>query len=77
MYYNRIYRIWVIDSVDCFLLSTLIGSIIASRLKTYLSEKEAMERLKDSIIQKSTLAHQSTRSSSISNSKKILKHFIA
>jgi len=69
MYYNRILRIWVVDPVDYFLLSALIGSIIASRLKEYLSEKKAMERLKNSIIKKSKLVRQSDRS--ISNSKKI------
>ena len=50
MYYNRILGVWVVDTVDYFLLSALIASIVASRLKNYLSEKEAMERLKNSII---------------------------
>ena len=67
MYYNRILRVWVIDPLDYFLLSAILGSIVASRLKDYLSEKKAMERLRDSIIKKSELVRQSDRS----NSKKI------
>jgi len=50
MYFNRILRVWVLDSVDYFLISALIASIAASYLKRYLSEKAAMERLKNSII---------------------------
>jgi hypothetical protein len=53
VYFNKILRIWVIDPVDSFLLSALIGSFVASHLKKYLSEKKAMERLKNSIIKKS------------------------
>ena len=52
MYYNRILRVWVIDPFDYFLFSAIIGSILASRLKEYLSEKRPMERLKNSIIKK-------------------------
>ena len=44
---------WVIDPFDYFLLSAILGSILASCLKDYLSEKKAMKRLKNSIIQKS------------------------
>jgi hypothetical protein len=53
MYYNRILRVWVVDQLDYLLISLLIGSLIASHLKDYLSEKIAMERLKNSIITKS------------------------
>jgi hypothetical protein len=55
MYYNRILRVWVVDPLDCFLLSAIIGSILAVYLKDYLSEKKAMERLKNSIIDKSVI----------------------
>ena len=55
MYYNRIYRVWMLDPLDYFLISALIGSLVASHLKKYLSEKPAMERLKKSIINKSRL----------------------
>lgn len=55
MYYNRILRVWMVDPLDYFLLSAIIGSLVASRLKAYLSEKKAMERLKNSIINKSKL----------------------
>ena len=61
MYYNRILRVWVVDPLDYFLLSAIIGSLAASRLKDYLSEKKAMERLKNSIIKKSKLVRQSDR----------------
>ena len=70
MYYNRILRVWVVDQLDYFLLSAILGSILASRLKAYLSEKKTMERLKNSIIKKSKLVRQCDRSISISNSKK-------
>jgi len=53
MFYNRILRVWVIDPLDYFLISAIIGSILASHLKNYLSEKASMERLKRSIINKS------------------------
>ena len=70
MYYNKILRVWVVDPLDYFLLSAILGSILASRLKAYLSEKKTMERLKNSIIKKSKLVRQCDRSISISNSKK-------
>jgi hypothetical protein len=53
MFYNRILRVWVIDPLDYFLISAIIGSILALHLKNYLSEKSSMERLKKSIINKS------------------------
>ena len=55
MYYNRIIRAWVVDPFDYFLLSAILGSIAASFLKDYLSEKKSMERLKNSIIKKSKI----------------------
>nr|WPV76512.1 hypothetical protein [Naviculales sp.] len=67
MYYNRILRVWVLDQLDYFLLSALLGSIMASALKEYLSEKAARERLKNSIIKKSTLVRSKPP---IFNSKK-------
>jgi hypothetical protein len=60
MYYNRILRVWVLDPLDYFLISAFIGSLVALRLKTYLSEKAAMERLKKSIINKSGLIASQT-----------------
>lgn len=69
MYYNRITGILVIDYLDWFLMAAILGSVSAPRLKLYLSEKKAMERLKYSIMKKSKFRRQSYRS--ISNSKKI------
>lgn len=69
MYYNRILRVWVVDSLDYFLLSVIIGSILASCLKDYLSEKKAMQRLKNSIIKKSKSVIKPARPTA--NSKKI------
>lgn len=60
MYFNKILRIWVFDTLDYFLISVLIGSLIASHLKKYLSEKASMERLKNSIIKKSSLRRLKT-----------------
>ena len=51
-----------------FLISAILGSLAASRLKDYLSENKAMERLKNSILKKSELVRQSNRP--IFNSKK-------
>ena len=59
----------MVDPLDYFLLSAIIGSLAASRLKDYLSEKKAIERLKNSIIKKSKLVRQSDRS--IFNSKEM------
>jgi hypothetical protein len=61
MYYNRILRVWVVDPLDYFLLSAIIGSLAASYLKDYLTETKAMERLKNSIIKKSKLVSKSDR----------------
>ena len=58
MYYDRIFRVWVIDTINYFLLSTILGSIVTSRLKNYLSETKAMEQLKNSLIEKSKLVRQ-------------------
>lgn len=69
MYYNRILRVWVVDPFDYFLISAILGSILASSLKDYLSEKKAMERLKNSIIKKSKLLIKSDIP--IPNSKEI------
>lgn len=60
MFYNRISRVWVIDPLDYFLISAIIGSILASHLKNYLSEKASMERLKKSIINKSNCPPRKT-----------------
>jgi len=60
MYYNRIFRIWVFDQLDYFLISALIGSLVAFYLKKYLSEKAARERLKNSIIKESKLVKSKT-----------------
>jgi phosphate/sulfate permease len=68
MYYNRILRVWVLDPLDYFLISAFVGSLLASHLKNYLSEKSSMERLKNSIINKSNLATKT--STLILNSKK-------
>jgi len=67
MYYNRILKVWVFDLLDYFLISALLGSLLASYLKKYFSEKAAKERLKNSIIKKSKLISSKTP---ISNSKK-------
>jgi hypothetical protein len=53
MFYNKILRVWVVDLLDYFLISAIIGSFAASYLKNYFSEKVAMERLKNSIINES------------------------
>jgi hypothetical protein len=60
MFYNRTLRVWVLDQLDYFLINALIGSLIASYLKKYLSEKVATERLKNSIIKKSDLVRLKT-----------------
>ena len=73
MYYNRILRVWVVDLFDYFLLSAILGSILASYLKDYLSEKKAMERLKNSIIKKSVI--KSKKPTLNSKEKKIKKIF--
>jgi hypothetical protein len=43
----------MIDPLDYFLISAMLGSILASHLKKYLSEKASMERLRKFIINKS------------------------
>lgn len=69
MYYNRILRQIIVDPFDYFLIFAIFGSFSASYLKEYLSEKKAMERLKNSILKKSELAIQSNRPNLSSRSK--------
>lgn len=69
VYFNKIARIWVIDPLDYFFLSAFIGSLLASRLKHYLSEKQALERLKHSIINKSRLIESEPSKATIFSSK--------
>lgn len=73
MYYNRIFHIWVIDQLDYFLIIAFIGSLVASCLKMYLSEKAAAERLKKSIINKSELKASKTPILEFKKSKRIYK----
>jgi hypothetical protein len=75
MFYNRILRVWVFDQFDYFLISALIGSLIALELKKYLSEKVAMKRLKSSIIKKSNLVRLKP-SGFISKKNKIKRIYI-
>ena len=73
MYYSKILGVWVLDQFDYFLISALAGSLTASYLKDYLSEKKAMERLKDSLIKKSKLRSKSKRTFFDSKKKRIKK----
>ena len=70
MFYNRILRVWVIDPLDYFLISAIIGSILASHLKNYLSEKASMERLRRSIINKSNCLPSKTNISILSTTQR-------
>lgn len=47
MYYDSILRVWVVDPLNYFSLNAIIRSIASYRLKYYLSQKKAMERLKN------------------------------
>lgn len=71
MYYNKITRFWSVDPLDCLILSAILGSILASYLKNYLSEDKSLERLKNSMIEKSGLVIKSSKPASIRNSKEI------
>ena len=71
MYYNRILKIWVIDQLDYFLISAIIGSLIARYFKDYLSEKSSMQRLKNSIINKSELKETNSLRRFVSKKSKI------
>ena len=74
MYYNRILRVWLLDLFDYFLLSAILGSILVSCLKDYLSEKKVMERLKNSIIKKSkSVSNRPTPNSKEIKIKKIYR----
>ena len=73
MYYNKILRVWVVDPLDYFLLSAILGSILASCLKNYLSEKKSMKRLKNSMIKKSKLVIKSNKPTPNSKEVKITK----
>lgn len=58
MYYNKVLRVWVLDTFDYLLLGFLIGSQITSQLKIYLSEKLVMKRLEVFVINKSKLVSE-------------------
>ena len=59
----------MLDPLNYFLISALIGSLVASNLKNYLSEKVVMERLKNFIIKKSDLVRLKTPISSPKEAK--------
>lgn len=42
MYYNKLIRVWVIDPIDFFILTFLMGSLTATFLKEDLSEKASI-----------------------------------
>jgi hypothetical protein len=69
MFYHRILRIWVFDVVDFFIVGAFFGSLAAPSLKNYLSERQAMKRLKNSLIRKSALLHNKS-DTPILNSKR-------
>lgn len=69
LFFNRVTRVWVVDLLDYFLISVIIGSFGASYLKKYLSEKAVMERLKNSIITKSKLVNN--KNTPMLNSKEV------
>jgi hypothetical protein len=56
MYYSFIKRTFVLDPIDCFILSSIFGSLLAIELKKYVGEKAAIKRLKNSIIKKCELS---------------------
>lgn len=73
MFYSKIFRVWVFDLLDYFLISAILGSLAASRLKEYLSKKRARERLKNSIINKAKLVSQSDKPIFNSNETRLKK----
>jgi hypothetical protein len=40
MFYNRILRVWIIEPLDYFLISAIIGSMLASHLKIIYLKKQ-------------------------------------
>lgn len=73
MFYHKILKTWVIDLIDYFLISAFVGSIVASELKKYSSEKEAMKRLKVSVLKKSRLMPKSSRGMLLDKESRIKK----
>jgi len=73
MYYDRIYRIWVIDRYDYFLISAILGAVVAPYVKEYLSEKAATDRLKKSIESKSRLLLPSRKQRKLNAMKQQIK----
>jgi hypothetical protein len=55
MYYNKLNRVWVIDSVDFFILTFLIGNLITFCTKDYISERASINQINRSILSKSRL----------------------
>jgi hypothetical protein len=53
VFFNRIIKVWVVDQFDYFLLGVLIGGVVGSKVKTYFSDKAGIERLKNSLMDKS------------------------
>jgi hypothetical protein len=64
----------VLDPLDYFLMSALVGTVLASQLKIYLSGKASMKRLENSLINNSSLLGKKTiMKSSKSRIKRIYK----
>lgn len=59
MYYHKILKRVVIDLFDCFLISMIISIYCTHYVKSYFSEKQKMERLRQDLINKSKLVKSS------------------
>ena len=46
MYYNKILGKWMIDQIEYFLITTIVGTITGSSVKKYLSKKKAIKTAK-------------------------------
>lgn len=76
MYYNKLYRIWILDELDYFLISAFFASLLARSLKEYLSEKAKMDRLKQSLLNECRIANLNTEDLSHSEKTKKIQRIV-
>lgn len=65
MYYNKLLNKFVFDLIDYFLLSAIISFYTTQYLKSYFSEKQKMERLRQDLISQSKLLESSKQPNSL------------
>lgn len=75
MYYNKFLGRIIFDVFDYFLISIILSIYCTEYLKSYFSEKQKMERLRQDLINKSKLVKSSSQRTTPSSATRVQKIF--